>query len=155
MKPDVQKKIEKMEQDIDGVKHRCTVAREYLEKIAIKSQVFEYLDEKENNTGIAIRFQFFSERWKLVIEVSKMGPFAKRYWLKKTLFHTKYMDEIPGREWKQYWTKVVHLIDRMGVRLLDGNELSESLPEELQYPTPVGPAETVDDLLFFYDGRVL
>jgi hypothetical protein len=120
----------------------------------LQAEVFEYLDEPRCNTAFAIRMRIPSESWALVVEVSKIGPFAKEYWVRKG----RSLDQVPNDLWEKRVGHVRQLLDRLGVRLLGRDELVEMLPQGVGYWDPIsttGSAQVVNSLLFYFDGKVL
>ena len=45
------------------------------------------------------------------------------------------------------------LARHLGLRTIETGELEGLLPEDFLFKTPIGEAETLNDVLFFFDGR--
>lgn len=115
----------------------------------------EFFDDETCRTAFALTFSSHSSKWMLVVEISKLGPYAKRYWVKRSWARLSYSDFVPEEAWQDIWRQVESLTMSIGLRLLTDEELETPLPEKMLFETPVGLAETVNDLLFYYDGRVV
>lgn len=120
---------------------------------SIINEVSEMCEDQQCHTAFYVIFKYQGESTSMVLEISKLGPFAKIYWFKKRFRSKEYFDAAPSQFWDEQARKIGVCLAKKGIRVLKKSELIEDVSDIISYQTPVGPAETVDDVLFFFDGR--
>jgi hypothetical protein len=111
--------------------------------------------DRECHTAFHMLFSSSGERWALAAEFSKMGLFAKAYWTRHGLLGgSHYRYEPPSEFWRRKRHEVEQKLAGFGIEVLTGAELGERLPATHTFPTPVGEAVFVDQVLFHFDGAL-
>ena len=94
----------------------------------------------------------------MVLEVSKLGPFARLYWYgwRKGMIvrTTKYFDEPPSAFWDEYAQDVSQALEAEGFAVLGEEELSEDVSNgegTAHKNTPVGSVNSLVLILFCYE----
>ncbi|MEK6410397.1 MAG: hypothetical protein AABN34_26035 [Acidobacteriota bacterium] len=86
----------------------------------------------------------------LIIEVSKLGEYARVYWKRKTMLSSKYSSVIPPTDHSTYsihLKAIEGILSQCGVILLGSDELNEEVPFEVDEYNPDDNA-TVGSLMF-------
>jgi hypothetical protein len=88
--------------------------------------------------------------YRLIIEFSKLGKFARAYWKRKSLISVRYLSSPPPGEnegWDLQLEVLEKILSRCGVILLSSNELDEEITLERDQYNPDDTA-TVGSFLF-------
>jgi len=111
-------------------------------------------DHDDIRTAFYIKFEKYGRRPFMALEVSKMGPFAKIYWMlveKKFIFTKRTSVKIPPDDfWGNVASKLKDKLNEASIRVLTPGELYEDTGMTLD--SPIGPLASVDGFLFYFDG---
>jgi hypothetical protein len=152
----IESALREMKEDVQVVQSLFDAAKRFLEQVPLKTELCHYFDEALCNTAFAVRMEIPSDPWQLFFEVSKLGPFSRRYWARKTWILTRrYSTAPPTAAWKRNVRHANVLATDLGVRVLTEEELREPLPEAKGFWIPIHPRETVEQLMFCLDGSRL
>ncbi|MFH1869001.1 MAG: hypothetical protein ABH843_08545 [Candidatus Omnitrophota bacterium] len=90
-------------------------------------------------------------KYTMVIQISKLGKYAKIYWKKRAIFGgVAFRYDIP-KEWNREFMQVKEVFRNSNARFLTEEELHEEIKEIKHIFNPKQNAR-VDDLLFCFDG---
>jgi hypothetical protein len=92
------------------------------------------------------------DKYTFVIEVSKLGKWAKVYWKKTGFVGTTYQDNVPNDAHQRLLSDVSDLLQSYGIKLLSHEELTQEVPDVPDIFNLDDNAR-VGDLLFYFDGR--
>lgn len=123
-----------------------------IRKIGVDFVQLVFCEHEECATAFHIDIGLSKERYRLVIEVSKLGKWAKAYWKKDLFFGTSYRDDFPNNAHRRLLVDVTKILQSHGIQLLSNEELAQEVDG---IPDPFNPDDNAQlgDLLFYFDGR--
>lgn len=130
----------------------ANLLRDSIRKFKVDSIKIVLCEDEECATAFHIDIKLPNDKYTFVIEVSKLGKWAKVYWKKTGFVGTTYQDDVPNDAHQRLLSDVSDVLPSYGIKLLSHEELTQEAPGVPDIFNLDDNAR-VGDLLFYFDGR--
>ena len=136
----------------DGLIKLAHLLRDSIRNIGVDSIKLVFCEHEECATAFHIDIRLPNDKYTFVVEVSKLGKWAKVYWKKTGLIGTTYKDGFPNEAHQSLLSDISDVLQSHDIELLSHEELDQEVPGMPDIFNPDDNAQ-VGDLLFYFDGR--